>query len=188
MDTIENTAQITAPARGLIALPRTDRRARPRRRRRRRHHRQHLHVVDLHGHLPRDLTYYGSPAGLQILDLVAGALTLLFALTLFGVRGLRWANPAGATAPVVLAAGSAFAVSWFSAIAIAVDLKGLIALDPARHVTAIGSLIALVVPSLSRAPATPSRTGSASRATSPRPRSSPAGPSASSSPAPPPSP
>ncbi|MET8137417.1 branched-chain amino acid ABC transporter permease [Streptomyces sp. NPDC005251] len=93
---------------------------------------------------PGDLTYYGSPAGLQVLDIVAGALTLLFALTLWNVRGLGWLNPAGAIQPVVLAAASAFAVSWFSAIAIAVDLKGLVALDPGAYVAAVGSLIALL--------------------------------------------
>ncbi|MFF3407771.1 branched-chain amino acid ABC transporter permease [Streptomyces sp. NPDC002742] len=93
---------------------------------------------------PGDLTYYGSPAGLQVLDIVAGVLTLLFALTLWNVRGLGWLNPAGATQPVVLAAASAFAVSWFSAIAIAVDLKGLVALDPGAYVTAVGSLTALL--------------------------------------------
>ncbi|MEV8034609.1 branched-chain amino acid ABC transporter permease [Streptomyces sp. NPDC086182] len=93
---------------------------------------------------PGDLTYYGSPAGLQVLDIVAGVLTLLFALTLWNVRGLGWLNPAGATQPVVLAAASAFAVSWFSAIAIAVDLKGLVALDPGAYVAAVGSLIALL--------------------------------------------
>ncbi|KAB1978800.1 MULTISPECIES: branched-chain amino acid ABC transporter permease [Streptomyces] len=93
---------------------------------------------------PGDLTYYGSPAGLQVLDIVAGALTLLFALTLWNVRGLGWLNPAGATQPVVLAATSAFAVSWFSAIAIAVDLKGIIALDPGAYLAAVGSLVALL--------------------------------------------
>ncbi|MEU1196915.1 branched-chain amino acid ABC transporter permease [Streptomyces sp. NPDC005813] len=93
---------------------------------------------------PGDLTYYGSPAGLQILDLVAGAVTVLFALTLWNVRGLGWLNPAGATQPVVLASCSAFAVSWFSAIAIAVDLKGLVALDPGAYIAAVGSLIAVL--------------------------------------------
>ncbi|WP_392973496.1 branched-chain amino acid ABC transporter permease [Streptomyces sp. LN245] len=93
---------------------------------------------------PGDLTYYGSPAGLQVLDIVAGVLTLLFALTLWNVRGLGWLNPAGATQPVVLAAASAFAVSWFSAIAIAVDLKGLVALEPGAYLAAVGSLVALL--------------------------------------------
>lgn len=48
---------------------------------------------------PGDLTVYGYPAGLQILALVAGALTLLYALTLWNVPGLRWLNPANATSP-----------------------------------------------------------------------------------------
>ncbi|WP_030683409.1 branched-chain amino acid ABC transporter permease [Streptomyces cellulosae] len=93
---------------------------------------------------PGDLTYYGSPAGLQILDLVAGALTLLYALTRWNIRGLHWLNPATATAPVVLAAASAFAVSWFSAIAITVDLGGLVNLDPGAYIAAVASLVALL--------------------------------------------
>ncbi|WP_030933082.1 branched-chain amino acid ABC transporter permease [Streptomyces sp. NRRL S-646] len=93
---------------------------------------------------PGDLTYYGSPAGLQILDLVAGVLTLLYALTRWNIRGLNWLNPADATAPVFLAAASAFAVSWFSALAIAIDLGGLVNLDPGAYVAAVSSLIAIL--------------------------------------------
>ncbi|MFD4525283.1 branched-chain amino acid ABC transporter permease [Streptomyces sp. NPDC058470] len=144
MATTEKTTATTAdPARGLIALPQPTARA--------------LITIGAVGTIastfmswtytsefPGDLTYYGSPAGLQILDLIAGALTLLYALTLWNVRGLRWLNPAGAVQPVVLAAASAFAVSWFSAIAIAVDLKGLVALDPGAYIAAIASLAALL--------------------------------------------
>ncbi|MET7537058.1 branched-chain amino acid ABC transporter permease [Streptomyces sp. NPDC058293] len=137
------TTDTTTPPRGLVALPATAARA--------------LVAIGAVATIastfmswtytsdfPGDLTYYGSPAGLQILDLVAGVLTLLFALTLFGVRGLGWLNPATAIQPVLLAAASAFAVSWFSAIAIAVDLKGLVALDPGAYIAAVGSAIALV--------------------------------------------
>ncbi|MFE4702952.1 branched-chain amino acid ABC transporter permease [Streptomyces sp. NPDC056738] len=137
------TTETTTPARGLIALPESAARV--------------LIAVGAIATIastfmswtytsdfPGDLTYYGSPAGLQVLDIVAGALTLLFALTLWNVRGLGWLNPAGATQPVVLAAASAFAVSWFSAIAIAVDLKGLVALDPGAYLAAVGSLVALL--------------------------------------------
>ncbi|MGW2780831.1 branched-chain amino acid ABC transporter permease [Streptomyces populi] len=137
------TTETTAPERGLIALPESAARV--------------LIAIGAvatiastfmswtyTSEFPGDLTYYGSPAGLQVLDIVAGALTLLFALTLWNVRGLGWLNPAGATQPVVLAAASAFAVSWFSAIAIAVDLKGLIALDPGAYLAAVGSLVALL--------------------------------------------
>ncbi|MFG3370298.1 branched-chain amino acid ABC transporter permease [Streptomyces sp. NPDC048156] len=137
------TTDTTTPARGLVPLPATTARA--------------LIAIGAVATIastfmswtytsdfPGDLTYYGSPAGLQILDLVAGVLTLLFALTLFGVRGLGWLNPATAIQPALLAAASAFAVSWFSAIAIAVDLKGLVALDPGAYIAAVGSAIALV--------------------------------------------
>ncbi|MFF1730197.1 branched-chain amino acid ABC transporter permease [Streptomyces sp. NPDC058247] len=137
------TTDTTTPARGLVPLPATTARA--------------LIAIGAVATIastfmswtytsdfPGDLTYYGSPAGLQILDLVAGVLTLLFALTLFGVRGLSWLNPATAIQPALLAAASAFAVSWFSAIAIAVDLKGLVALDPGAYIAAVGSAIALV--------------------------------------------
>ncbi|MFG3585179.1 branched-chain amino acid ABC transporter permease [Streptomyces sp. NPDC047990] len=137
------TTETTTPARGLIALPETAARA--------------LLAVGAVATIastfmswtytsdfPGDLTYYGSPAGLQILDLVAGLLALLYTLTLWNVRGLGWLNPARATQPVVLAATAAFTVSWFSAIAIAVDLKGLVALDPGAYIAAVGSLIALL--------------------------------------------
>ncbi|WP_329323782.1 MULTISPECIES: branched-chain amino acid ABC transporter permease [unclassified Streptomyces] len=137
------TTETTTPARGLVALPETAARA--------------LLAVGAVASIastfmswtytsdfPGDLTYYGSPAGLQILDLVAGLLALLYTLTLWNVRGLGWLNPARATQPVVLAATAAFTVSWFSAIAIAVDLKGLVALDPGAYIAAVGSLVALL--------------------------------------------
>ncbi|MFG2355785.1 branched-chain amino acid ABC transporter permease [Streptomyces sp. NPDC048521] len=93
---------------------------------------------------PGDLTVYGYPAGLQILALVAGALTLLFALTLWDVKGLRRLNPADATSPVLLAALSAFAVCWFTGIAIAVDLGGLVNLDPGAYVAMVASALPVV--------------------------------------------
>ncbi|MEU6193437.1 branched-chain amino acid ABC transporter permease [Streptomyces sp. NPDC047061] len=93
---------------------------------------------------PGDLTVYGYPAGLQILALVGGALTLLFGLTLWDVKGLRWLNPAGATSPVFLTALSAFAVCWFTGIAIAVDLNGLVNLDPGAYVAMAASALPVV--------------------------------------------
>jgi branched-chain amino acid transport system permease protein len=93
---------------------------------------------------PGDLTVYGYPAGLQILALVAGLVTVLFGLTRWNLHGLRWLNPADATNPVILAAAGAFAVTWFSAIAIAVDLDGLANLDPGAYVAAAAGLIALL--------------------------------------------
>ncbi|MEU0006229.1 branched-chain amino acid ABC transporter permease [Streptomyces sp. NPDC006314] len=93
---------------------------------------------------PGDLTVYGYPAGLQILALVAGALTLLFGLTLWNVPGLRQLNPANATSPVLLAALSAFTVCWYTGIAIAVDLGGLVNLDPGAYVAMVASALPVV--------------------------------------------
>src|SRR5206468_1736806 len=53
-------------------------------------------------------------------------------------------TPRGATAPVCLAAASAFAVSWFSALAITIDLGGLVNLDPGAYIAAVASLVALL--------------------------------------------
>jgi branched-chain amino acid transport system permease protein len=93
---------------------------------------------------PGDLTVYGYPAGLQILALIAALLTLLFGLTRWNVTGLRWLNPTGATGPLLLSAVGAFAVTWFTAIAIAVDLGGLANLDPGAWVAVVGGLLAVL--------------------------------------------
>lgn len=93
---------------------------------------------------PGDLTVYGYPAGLQILAIVAALLALLFVLTHWDIRGLRWLNPTRATNPVFLAAVATFSVTWFSAIAIAVDLGGLANLDPGAYVAAVGGLLTLL--------------------------------------------
>ncbi|MGW1891911.1 branched-chain amino acid ABC transporter permease [Streptomyces sp. NPDC002004] len=93
---------------------------------------------------PGDLTVYGYPAGLQTLALVAGALTLLFALSLWNVRGLARLNPADSASPVLMAALSAFAVCWFTAIAITVDLGGLVNLEPGAIVAAIASALPVI--------------------------------------------
>ncbi|MCN9239719.1 branched-chain amino acid ABC transporter permease [Streptomyces sp. RY43-2] len=93
---------------------------------------------------PGDLTIYGYPAGLQILAIVAGALTLLYSLTLWNVRGLHRLNPAGATSPVLMTALSAFTVCWFAAIAIAVDLGGLVNLAPGAYVAVAASALPVI--------------------------------------------
>ena len=67
---------------------------------------------------PGDLTVYGYPGGLQVLVLVGGALTALFGLSSYGIKGLRWLTPAGADSAVRLAALGAFATAWFTVIAI----------------------------------------------------------------------
>jgi branched-chain amino acid transport system permease protein len=93
---------------------------------------------------PGDLTVYGYPAGLQILAIAAGLVTLLFALTRWNIRGLRWMNPARATGPLLLAATASFAVTWFSAIAITVELGGLVNLEPGGFVASAGGLVCLL--------------------------------------------
>ncbi|MEU6234214.1 branched-chain amino acid ABC transporter permease [Kitasatospora sp. NPDC047058] len=92
---------------------------------------------------PGDLTYFGSPAGLQWLALTAGLLTLVLLLGTQGVPGLRWAAPARTNNAVLYAATGAFAVGWFSVIAIAVDLGGLANLEPGGWVLGAGSLLTL---------------------------------------------
>ncbi|MFB7593876.1 branched-chain amino acid ABC transporter permease [Streptomyces sp. NPDC056160] len=93
---------------------------------------------------PGDLTVTAYPAGLQLLTLTGGILTLLCALTLWNIRGLRWLNPAHATAPVFLTALAAFAVTWYTILAIAIELGGLANLEPGGYVAAIASLLPVI--------------------------------------------
>ncbi|MFE7559088.1 branched-chain amino acid ABC transporter permease [Kitasatospora sp. NPDC057500] len=92
---------------------------------------------------PGDLTYYGSPAGLQWLALIAGPVTLLLLLATQGVPGLRWAAPRHSHNAVLLAATGALAVGWFSVLSIATDLGGLAHLEPGGWILAAGSLLAV---------------------------------------------
>ncbi|MFE7189763.1 branched-chain amino acid ABC transporter permease [Kitasatospora sp. NPDC057541] len=92
---------------------------------------------------PGDLTYYGSPAGLQWLALTAGLVTLLLLLATQGVPGLRWAAPRHSHNAVLFAATGALAVGWFSALSIASDLGGLANLEPGGWALAAGSLLAV---------------------------------------------
>ncbi|MFJ4669205.1 branched-chain amino acid ABC transporter permease [Kitasatospora purpeofusca] len=92
---------------------------------------------------PGDLTFYGSPAGLQWLALTAGLVTLVLLLATQGVPGLRWAAPRRSSNAVLLAAAGAVAVGWFSVLSISTDLGGLAHLEPGGWVLAAGSLLAL---------------------------------------------
>jgi branched-chain amino acid transport system permease protein len=92
---------------------------------------------------PGDLTVYGYPAGLQIIAIAGGIVTLLFGLARRPVRGFRWLNPARSAAPVFLGSLSALTVTWFTAIAIAVELGGFVNLDPGAYVAMAGPLLAL---------------------------------------------
>ncbi|GAQ55448.1 branched-chain amino acid ABC transporter permease [Streptomyces acidiscabies] len=95
------------------------------------------------GDFPGDLTVYGYPGGLQVLVLVAAALTALFTLSSYGVKGLAWLTPAGGDAAVKFAALATFATTWYTVIAISTDLGGVVNLEPGAYVAAAATLIAL---------------------------------------------
>ncbi|MEV6565207.1 branched-chain amino acid ABC transporter permease [Streptomyces kronopolitis] len=106
---------------------------------------------------PGDLTYSLSPAGLQLVTLFGGLLTLLLATSALGIRGLRWLTPAGRNAPTLLTALATFAATWFTLIAIAVQLGGLINLEPGGLLAGLASLITLLA-ALALPPDTPGDT------------------------------
>ncbi|KPI26144.1 ABC-type transporter, integral membrane subunit [Actinobacteria bacterium OV320] len=89
---------------------------------------------------PGDLTVYGYPGGLQVLALIGGALTTLFGLSSYGVKGLRWLTPAGGDGAIKFAALAAFATVWYTVIAITVDLGGVVNLEPGGYIAALTTL------------------------------------------------
>ncbi|WP_409472700.1 branched-chain amino acid ABC transporter permease [Streptomyces sp. HC307] len=93
---------------------------------------------------PGDLTINGYPGGLQWLTFTAGVITALFALASYGIRGLGWLLPAGNNAPLVLSAVSGFATTWFTIIAISVELGGLANLEPGGWIAAVAALLPLL--------------------------------------------
>ncbi|ALO93191.1 branched-chain amino acid ABC transporter permease [Streptomyces olivaceoviridis] len=92
---------------------------------------------------PGDLTVYGYPGGLQVLVLIGALLATLFALASYGIRGLGWLVPAGPDAALRFATLATFATSWYTVLAISVDLGGLVNLEPGGFLVALGSLAAL---------------------------------------------
>lgn len=93
---------------------------------------------------PGDLTVYGYPGGLQVLVLIAGALTALFGLASYGVKGLGWLAPAGADAALKFAALAAFATTWYTIIAISTKLGGVVNLEPGGYIAAAVTLVAFL--------------------------------------------
>ncbi|MEC4019729.1 branched-chain amino acid ABC transporter permease [Streptomyces sp. H27-D2] len=93
---------------------------------------------------PGDLTVTGYPGGLQVITLLGALLTLLYVLAGYGVRGLRWLTPAGTTAPVLLLAIGTFATTWYTVIAITVDLGGVANLEPGGYIAAITTLATVI--------------------------------------------
>ncbi|MFC9797592.1 branched-chain amino acid ABC transporter permease [Streptomyces sp. NPDC057695] len=93
---------------------------------------------------PGDLTYYGSPAGLQLQVLVLGLLTAVFALSSYGVKGTRWLTPAGADGAIKFAALATFGTTWYTVAAISITLGGPVNLEPGGAIVAFSSLITLL--------------------------------------------
>ncbi|GGZ31042.1 branched-chain amino acid ABC transporter permease [Streptomyces poonensis] len=93
---------------------------------------------------PGDLTVYGYPGGLQWLVLIGGALTALYGLSSYGIKGLRWLAPAGAYAALKFAALAAFATAWYTVLSISTELGGLVNLEPGGYIVALTSLAALL--------------------------------------------
>ncbi|MFD6277684.1 branched-chain amino acid ABC transporter permease [Streptomyces sp. NPDC060209] len=99
---------------------------------------------------PGDLTVTGYPGGLQVLTLISAALTLLFALSGYGIKGLRWLTPGGTNSPTRLLALGTFITTAYTVIAVIVtkddngNLLGLIELEPGAWVSLIGALLAVV--------------------------------------------
>ncbi|MFF8985298.1 branched-chain amino acid ABC transporter permease [Streptomyces globisporus] len=93
---------------------------------------------------PGDLTVTGYPGGLQVLTLVGAALTLLFTLSGYGIKGLRWLTPGGTNSPVRLAALGLLGTMGFTVGAISVELGGVVNLEPGAWIGLVGAIIALV--------------------------------------------
>jgi branched-chain amino acid transport system permease protein len=93
---------------------------------------------------PGDLTVYGYPGGLQVLVLIGGALTALFGLASYGIKGLRWLVPGGADSAIKLSALASFVTTWFTIIAISAQLGGLVNLEPGGWIAGVVTLVALL--------------------------------------------
>lgn len=143
---------------------------------------------------PGDLTVTGYPGGLQVLTLTGAILTLLFALTGYGIPGLRWLTPAGTNSPVRLLALATLGTTGYTMGAISYELGGVVNLEPGAWVSGIGALIA-VLASLALPYDVPTTDGPAPNAwqrfrnslaapPTPAPRPSRPGPRSSSSPSP----
>jgi branched-chain amino acid transport system permease protein len=93
---------------------------------------------------PGNLTVYGYPGGLQVLTLTGALLILAFLLSGHGLKPLRWLTPGGKNSPVLVLALGTFAVTWYTAVAISVNLGGLINLEPGGIIAAAASLLTLI--------------------------------------------
>lgn len=93
---------------------------------------------------PGNLTVTGYPGGLQVLTLVGALLTLLYVAAAYGFRGTRWLAPGGADQPALFLAVGTFAVTWYTILAIAIELGGFANLEPGGYVALVTTLVLLV--------------------------------------------
>ncbi|MEU9096219.1 branched-chain amino acid ABC transporter permease [Streptomyces sp. NPDC048361] len=93
---------------------------------------------------PGDLTVTGYPGGLQVLTLLGATLTLLYALTGYQLPGLRWLNPTQSNNPTALLALGTLGATWYTLIAIADELGGVVNLEPGGYLAAAASLLTLI--------------------------------------------
>lgn len=93
---------------------------------------------------PGDLTVAGYPGGLQVLALIGALLTLLFTAASYGVRGLRWLNPAGTDSPLFLLTRGVFGVVGYAVVSITVELNGIVNLEPGAYVAIVAAVVALI--------------------------------------------
>ncbi|MFC9120010.1 branched-chain amino acid ABC transporter permease [Streptomyces sp. NPDC057067] len=99
---------------------------------------------------PGDLTVTGYPGGLQVLTLISAALTLLFVLSGYGIKGLRWLTPGGTNSPTRLLAIGTLLTTAYTVIAVILtkddneNLLGVVELEPGAWVSLVGALVAAV--------------------------------------------
>ncbi|MPY45427.1 branched-chain amino acid ABC transporter permease [Streptomyces phyllanthi] len=93
---------------------------------------------------PGNLTVTGYPGGLQVLTLIGAALTALFALAGYGIRGLGWLTPGGTNSPVRLLALGVLGTTGYAIGAISYELGGLVNLEPGAWISGLGALIATI--------------------------------------------
>lgn len=91
---------------------------------------------------PGNLTVDGYPGGLQVLTLTGAALTLLYTLSGYHIRGLGWLTPGGTNSPVRLLALGTLGTTGYALGAISYNLGGLVNLEPGAWISGIGALIA----------------------------------------------
>ncbi|WP_415951008.1 branched-chain amino acid ABC transporter permease [Streptomyces sp. KLOTTS4A1] len=93
---------------------------------------------------PGDLTVWGYPAELQVVTLTGALLTLLFALSAQGLRGLGWLTPGGKNSPILLTALGTLLTAGYAMGSIAYELGGVVNLEPGAWISGIGALIAVI--------------------------------------------